>query len=98
VVAITPLVVLCCLIGMQALAAGANFVTAANAAHAGALAGQLGREPSSAAREAVPGWSTSRVDVSTHERTVEVLLRPRSFVPGLSELLDARATARYTRR
>lgn len=96
-VAIAPLVVLCGLLGLQALVAGANFVVAANAAHAGALAGQLGRDPRSAARRAAPGWSTSEIGVSVHARRVKVRLRPRAIVPGLSPLLAASAEARYAR-
>ena len=63
-VLMTPIVILCCLLGLQGLVAGANFVAAGNAAHAGALAGQLGHSPGKAARAAVPGWSTSSGRVS----------------------------------
>lgn len=97
-VALAPLVVLCCLLGMQALIAGSNFVAAANSAHAGALAGQLGHDPARAARRSVPGWSTGRVRVSSRSGRVAVELRPRAIVPGLAALLVARADARYLRR
>ena len=95
---IAPVVFLCCLLGLQALVAGANFVVADNAAHAGALAGQLGRSPSSAARAAAPGWSTSRLEVTVRLRKVRVELRPRSIFPPLAGLLVARSEARYTKR
>lgn len=96
IVAIAPVVFLCCLLGLQALVAGANFVTAGNAAHAGALAGELGRSPRKAARSAAPGWSTSRLDVSVVGRRVRVTVHPREIVPGLGGLLAASAEARYT--
>ncbi len=97
-VAIAPVVLLCALLGLQALVAGANFVVAGNAAHAGALAGQLGRDPRRAAREAAPGWSTSTRSVSVRDRRVVVRLRPRAIVPPLAPLLTARADARFTRQ
>lgn len=98
VVAITPLVALCGLLALQALIAGANYVVAGNAAHAGALAGQLGRSAAPAARRAAPGWVTSRVAVMIHRRRVHVRLRPRAVIPPLAPLLSAEAEARYTGR
>jgi hypothetical protein len=97
-VAIAPILFLCCLLGLQALVAGANFVVADNAAHAGALAGQLGRNPRTAARSAAPGWSTSQLDVSVRLRRVRVALRPRSIVPGLADLLVVHSEARYSKQ
>ncbi|MFT4048917.1 MAG: hypothetical protein QM648_03670 [Solirubrobacterales bacterium] len=97
-VAIAPLVVLCGLLGLQALVAGATYVTAGNAAHAGALAGQLGHAPERAAREAAPGWSSGSVSVSVRARRVRVRVRPRAIVPPLAGLLTASAEARYTRQ
>lgn len=94
----TPVVVLCGLLGLQALVAGANFVAAGNAAHAGALAGQLGRDVESAARGSAPGWSSGEMAVSDRGRRVRVRLTPRSIVPGLAPLLVAGADARYTRQ
>lgn len=97
-IALAPIVLVCCLIGLQGLVAGASFVAAGNAAHAGALAGQLGRDPEKAALAASPGWSSSRVDVETRNRRVRVRLQPRTIVPGLSELLVAEADAGYVAR
>jgi Flp pilus assembly protein TadG len=96
-VALAPLVILCCLLGLQGLIAGSNFIAAANAAHAGALAGQLGRDPKRAACRSAAGWSTSRVHVRTTGRRVAVELRPRAILPGLAGLLVARAEAGYAR-
>lgn len=97
-VLMTPIVILCCLIGLQALVAGANFVAADNAAHAGALAGQLDRDPKKAAREAAPGWSTSQLEVRTRGSRVRVRLKPRSIFPLLSGLLVVTSEARYTKQ
>lgn len=97
-VLMTPLVILCCVLGLQGLVAGANYVAADNAAHAGALAGQLGNDPRKAARSAVPGWSTGQVGVTTGARHVRVKLKPRSIFPALAGLLVVTSEARYTRQ
>lgn len=91
-----PVVFLCCLLGLQALVAGANFIAAGHAAHAGALAGQLGRDAGPAARGAVPEWSTGRVLVTDQAGRVRVRLTPRAIVPPLADLLAVDASARYT--
>lgn len=96
VVAMAPIVLLCGLIGLQALVAGANYVVAGNAAHAGALAGQLGRNADRAARASTPGWSTGSIEVTDRGRVVNVRLKPRAVIPPLAGLLAVRASARYT--
>lgn len=98
VVMMTPIVLLCCLLGLQGLVAGVNFVAAGNASHAGALAGQLGNDPRKAARSAAPGWSTSRIEVTTRGRRVQVRLKPRSLFPALAGLLAVSSEARYTKQ
>jgi hypothetical protein len=95
VLAFLPIVLLCGVLGLQGLIAGANFVVADNAAHAGALAGELGDDPRAAARSAAPGWATSRIDVRVRGRRVGVRLRPRALFPPLARLLVARSEARY---
>lgn len=97
IVAVAPIVLLCCLIGLQALVAGAVHVTAANAAHAGALAGELGHNPAGAARAAVSRWPAGRVDVTAAHGRVRVRMRPRTIVPGLAATMTATAEARFTR-
>lgn len=92
-VATAPLVLLCALLGLQALAAGAAYVYADNAAHAAALAGQLGGDRVGGARAALPGWSRGRVGVVERGGRVTVTVRPRALVPPLAELLTAHATA-----
>lgn len=92
-VAIAPLVLLCALLGLQALAAGAAYVYADNAAHAAALAGQLGGDADAAARAALPGWSRGRVGVVDRDGRLTVTVRPRALVPPLAKLLTARANA-----
>lgn len=95
-VALAPIVLLCCLLGLQGLVAGANFVVAAHVAHSAALAGELGRDTKRAARRAAPGWSTGELSVSDRMHKVTVRLKPRTIVPGLATLLSAEAHARYT--
>lgn len=96
-VTMAPVVFLCGLLGLQGLVAGANFVYADNAAHAGALAGQLDSNPVTAAQAAVPGWSRGRVDVRRHGPTVTVRLTPRAIVPPLAGLLAVHASARMVK-
>ncbi|MGK2878697.1 MAG: hypothetical protein ACSLFF_09030 [Solirubrobacterales bacterium] len=97
-VLMTPIVVLCCMLGLQGLVAGGTYVAAGNAAHAGALAGQLGRSPGKAARAAVPGWSTSQVEIRTRGTRVSVRLKPRTIFPALAGLLVASSEARFTKQ
>jgi hypothetical protein len=98
VVMMTPIVILCCLLGLQGLVAGANFVAAGNASHAGALAGQLGNDAKKAARASAPEWSTSRMEVTTRGQRVRVRLKPRSIVPALSGFLVVTSEARYAKQ
>lgn len=95
VVAMAPIVLLCGLLGLQALAAGASHVYADNAAHAAAMAAQLGNDPRMAARAALPGWAKGRVAVEMNTNRVTVELRPRAIVPQLSELLVTRGSAAF---
>ncbi|MGH2906297.1 MAG: hypothetical protein ACRDKI_05950 [Solirubrobacterales bacterium] len=88
VVTLAPLLVLCGLLGMQALAFGAAHVYADNAAHAGAVAAGLGGDPAAAAKRAVPGWARGRVDVRRSGRQLRVLLRPRAVLPAVAGLLS----------
>lgn len=98
VVALAPLVLLCCLVGLQGLLFGATHVVAADAVHAAVLAGQLGRDPQPAARRSAPGWAASRVRVEERAGRVRVTLRPRAVLPALGHLLEASAEARHTGR
>jgi hypothetical protein len=94
-VALAPVVVLCGLLGMQGMAAGANWIYADNAAHSGALAAELGEDARSAARDALPGWAAGSLHVMRGSRSVEVDLSPRTIVPGLNKLLRVHAVAPY---
>ena len=91
----TPIVLVCGLLGLQALAAGATHVYADNAAHAGALAVELGSDPEDAARAALPGWAKGRVALETDAKRVRVELLPRAIVPQLSKLLVVHGTATF---
>lgn len=93
-VAMVPVVLVCGLLALQALVAGANHVAADSAAHAAMVADLTGRDAELAAREAVPGWSRGRVKVTADERVVDVSLRPRAVVPALSSLLEVRSRVR----
>lgn len=97
ILVLTPLLMICGLIAMQALVVGANHVSADSAAHAGALAAQGGGDVEGAARDAVPDWSRGRVSVQERGDRVEVTLRPRSLLPGLAGLLTVRSSARAVR-
>lgn len=96
-VAMTPIVALCGLLALQALVAGSSWVSVQHAAHAGALAGALGKDPARAARSALPGWSSGRTEVTVVGDRVRVELTPRAFVPPLASLLSASGSARFTK-
>jgi hypothetical protein len=91
--AVLPLGVAIVMVVFQLLAAGASKELAGNAAGAGAAALLQGLDPRAAAREALPGWSRSRVDVSVRGDRVRVRLRPVSLIPGAAGVLTATAEA-----
>lgn len=96
-VALTPIVLLCGLLGMQALAAGANRVQADNALAAGAVAKALGHDPEAAAQRALPGWSRGNSLVRVAGGQLKVRLEPRAFVPGMAGLLAVDVSTRLPR-
>jgi hypothetical protein len=93
VVALLPLALLIALAIGQVLAFGAARELAGAGAEAGAIALGQGADPQAAARQAVPGWAATRVEVSVDGRRVRVRLRPRALLPGLSGALAADASA-----
>lgn len=95
-VAAFPALILCALIALQALACGAAWVQADNAAHAAALAARTGGAAERAARASLPGWRRNRVKVVSRAGTVHVWLTPRAFLPPLASLVKAHASARYS--
>ncbi len=92
-VGLVPLAAVLALAAAQLLAAGAARELAGHAAQAGAMALLQEADPRAAALEAIPGWSRGRVVVRVAGRRVRVRLRPRTLMPGLAELLEARAEA-----
>ncbi|MGB0871595.1 MAG: hypothetical protein ACPGYP_00505 [Solirubrobacterales bacterium] len=94
-VAITPIVLVCGMLGLQGLVVGANAVAADHSAHAAALAKQLGTDPVAAARAAIPGWSHGDVRVQVGAGRVQVRLTPKAILPGLARMLEPRAEARF---
>lgn len=93
VVALVPLMLAVLLAAAQLLLAGLAREQAGTAAQAGAMAVLQGDDPKAAAREALPGWARSRVDVRLRGRRVEVRLRPPAIVPRLAEGLTATVRA-----
>lgn len=92
-VALLPLLVVVALACAQLLMAGAARELAGNAAEAAAVAMLQGGDPEDAARDAVPGWSRSRIDVTVRGGTVRVALEPARLVPPLADRLVAHAEA-----
>lgn len=90
-----PIVLLCGLLGLQALAAGTAHVYADNSAHAGALAAELGQDPEDAARKALPGWAKSRIAIKVKGQRVITRVEPRAIVPQLSRLLATTSSASF---
>ena len=93
-VAMLPVLVAVAFAMAQVLIAGAAREYAGHAAEAGAVALLQGGDPEEAARDAVPGWSRSGLDVEVHGQSVRVEVRPMRLVPPLADLLVAHAGAR----
>jgi len=92
-VVLAPLLAAVVLAAAQLLAAGAAGELADHAAEAGAVAMLQNADPAQAARDAVPGWSRSRMTVRIEGRIVGVRMRPPSPIPGLADLLESRREA-----
>jgi len=92
-VVLAPLLAAVVLAAAQLLAAGAAGELADHAAEAGAVAMLQNADPAQAARDAVPGWSRSRMTVRIEGRIVRVRMRPPSPIPGLADLLESRREA-----
>jgi hypothetical protein len=88
-----PALLLAGLVALQLLAAGYALTLADGAAEAGALARVSGGDAGRAAREALPGWARSRVDVDVRAGRVEVRLRPPSPFAALSDALEVGSAA-----
>lgn len=93
VVALLPVLLVVVLAAAQLLVAGLAREQAGTAAQAGAMALLQDEDPQDAVREAVPGWSRTRVSTRVRGRLVEVRLRPPSLVPRLADALTARVVA-----
>ena len=91
--AVMPLLLALALAVLQLLAVGYASVLAGNAAEAGALALAAGGDARAGAREALPGWSRARVDVSVRGGEVDVRLRPPALLRALGERLTVDASA-----
>jgi hypothetical protein len=92
-VAAIPLLAAVALAAGQALAAGLARELADHAAEAGAVALLQDGDAPVAARRALPGWARERVSVRVSGGVVRVRLRPPTVIPGVGELLAARAEA-----
>jgi pilus assembly protein CpaE len=88
-----PVVLLFGLVVLQLLAVGYAAVLAGNAAEAGALAVADGGEATTAARDAVPGWSRAGMRVRVAGGRVEVRMRPPSALAALARELEVDAHA-----
>jgi hypothetical protein len=86
-VALIPLLVALALIVFCALAVGRARELAGHAAGAGAVALLQDADPERAAREAIPGHTTSEARVVVRDRTVTVSIRPRLPLPMLARRL-----------
>ena len=88
-----PLLMLSALIALQLLAVAYSQSLADGAAEAGAIGAADGRDAIQAARDGLPGWASSRIDVEAADGRVEVELEPPALLPGLSGHLGVSSTA-----
>jgi Flp pilus assembly protein TadG len=89
--ALLPLLTLLAFGAYALLAAHGAREQAGTAAEAGAIAILQGRDPESAAREALPGPVAGRATIAVRDRRVTVTVRPP--LPVLGTRLDAHVTA-----
>jgi hypothetical protein len=91
-----PLLILAALVSLQLLAVLYAQSLADGAAEAGAIAAADGRDEERAARDGLPGWARSRIDVQAEDGRVRVELEPPALVPWLADRLavDSDAYAR----
>jgi len=80
------------LVGLGLLGAGYAAVMADHAAEAAALAALKGGSPQAAAREAVPAWPDSALDVSQHGDRITVTLRAPSPLRSLRRRLSFKSS------
>lgn len=88
-----PAILVLGLVLLQLLAVGYAAVLAGVAAEAGALALASGRDPGTAARAALPGWSQARMQVAAARGRVRVALRPPSPLAVVGDRLEVWADA-----
>jgi hypothetical protein len=92
-VAVIPLVVTVGFVVFSFMAAAAAEELAAQAAKAGAVALLQDRDPTEAARAALPGGSRRSARVAVDGRRVTVRVRPRGPIGPINDRLTARAAA-----
>lgn len=92
-IAALPALLLAALVALQLLAAGYAVTLADGAAEAGALALASGGSAAEAAHAALPGWADGSVDVSVHDGTVSVRLRPPSPFAAVADRLAVTSSA-----
>jgi pilus assembly protein CpaE len=92
-IALIPAVVALGLAVLQLLAVGYASVLAGSAAEAGALALAAGADARAGVKEALPGWSEARAQISVTGGEVEVHLRPPSPLRSLAERLEVSSRA-----
>jgi hypothetical protein len=88
-----PLLLAVAAAAFQLLAVGYSSVLAGSAAEAGALALAGGGDARAGAREALPGWSRARAQVSVRGGEVRVHLRPPALLRALAGELEVSSTA-----
>ena len=78
---------------LQLLLVGYSLTIADGAAEAGALAGAAGRDPTDAAREALPGWARGRSRVRDEDGRVRVEVRPPAPLAAIADVLTVSSEA-----
>ena len=90
---VLPILIAVALAVLQLLAVGYASVLAGNAAEAGALALAAGGDARAGVREALPGWSRARAEVSVKAGEVGVTVEPPALLRALGERLTVTASA-----
>lgn len=96
-IAALPLLIAVALVCLQLLAAGYATSLADGAVEAGAAAIAAGRPAEPAARAAMPGWASERIEVERAGGRLTVRLRPPSPLAAVGRALEV-SSAAWVRR
>lgn len=92
-IALVPTLFAVAAVLIQLMAVGYAQTLADGSAEAAALATASRLPPERAARAALPGWASGRLELDVRSERIEVELVPPTLIPGLGDRLAVRSAA-----